>query len=128
MNHDAKASYYVSDIVYIYIFCHHCPVCTYLIYVPLHTHLYFAESSINTASETPNGDVEIGTKPAKLSSAWCVCRWLISCMKKDDPAVAATTFQSNAPPAPEVHEETDRQTEGKMCICTQEVFHSTACV
>ena len=107
MNHGAKASYYVCDkCVHIHFLP---PVCTCLVCVPLPAHLFFAESSINTASETPNGDVEIGTKPPKLSSAWCVCRWLISCMKKDDPAVAATTFQNNTPPAPEVHEQIHKQ-------------------
>lgn len=54
-----------------------------------------ADNSINTA--TANGDVDVNTtvKTPKLSSAWCVCRWLISCMKKDEPAVGATTFQND---------------------------------
>ncbi|CAI8042337.1 hypothetical protein GBAR_LOCUS23524, partial [Geodia barretti] len=42
-----------------------------------------------------------GGKTGKLSSgAWCVCRWLISCMKKDEPAVGATTFQNTTPSTP----------------------------
>ena len=69
------------------------------------------ESSINRNGAAANGDVEAGGgvggagggKTAKLSSgAWCVCRWLISCMKKDEPAVGATTFQNNIPNTPQV--------------------------
>lgn len=58
------------------------------------------ESSINAAAA--NGDIDVGTtvKTPKLSSAWCVCRWIISCMKKDEPAVGATTFPNDAPNTP----------------------------
>ena len=60
------------------------------------------EGSINTTTTTANGDVGMSTKAAKLSSAWCVCRWLISCMRKDEPAVGATTFPNNTAPSEEV--------------------------
>ena len=81
-----------------------------------------AESSINnntsaaattttTMMTTANGDLESPAatvvKTAKLtSSAWCVCRWLISCMKKDEPVVGATTFQNSPPKTPPVSENT----------------------
>ena len=70
------------------------------------------ESSINSNGAAANGDVEAGGggggggKTGKLSSgAWCVCRWLISCMKKDEPAVGATTFQNTTPSTPPVRGE-----------------------
>ena len=63
-------------------------------------------ASINTATTNgaTNGEVEVSGigKSTKLSSAWCVCRWLISCMKKDEPAVGATTFQNNTSNTPQV--------------------------
>ena len=73
------------------------------------------ESSINTNTNgaAANGDIEVvggggggggGGKTAKLTSnAWCVCRWLISCMKKDEPAIGATTFQNSTPNTPQVY-------------------------
>lgn len=63
-------------------------------------------ASINTATTNgaTNGEVEVSGigKSTKLSSAWCVCRWLISCMKKDEPAVGATTFQNNTSNTPQL--------------------------
>ena len=71
---------------------------------------YYTDGNSINSSSTANGDVDgvdgvAGNgsgKAAKLSSAWCVCRWLISCMKKDEPAVGATTFQNNPHNTPEV--------------------------
>ena len=99
-------------------------VCIYI-----YTCTYYTDGSINSSS-TSNGDVDgvAGNgsgKAAKLSSAWCVCRWLISCMKKDEPAVGATTFQNNPHNTPEVrrhiHMHTQTHTQRtlniKLCNC-----------
>ena len=34
--------------------------------------------------------------------SWCLCSWMLSCFRKDDPPVGATTFENEAPPVPDV--------------------------
>ncbi len=48
------------------------------------------------------GGARKGKKAEKYGNTWCVCNWLFSCFKKDEPQVGSTTFQSEVPPPPEV--------------------------
>lgn len=40
-------------------------------------------------------------KPQKFRTAWCFCNWVLACFKKEEPAVAAATFEGECPPTPE---------------------------
>ena len=38
----------------------------------------------------------------KFGRTWCFCNWLLSCFKKGEPVVAATSLMNETPPTPEV--------------------------
>lgn len=56
--------------------------------------------SIN-AVRSRGGGAKKQKKPEKYGNTWCVCNWLFSCFKKDDPQVGSTTFHNEVPPPPE---------------------------
>ena len=55
-----------------------------------------------TATGRGNGVARHQKKPEKYGHSWCVCSWLFSCFKKDDPQIGSTNFQNEVPPPPEV--------------------------
>lgn len=53
--------------------------------------------------ERDKGDTErVVAKVEKFSGhTWCFCNWLLTCFKKDEPAIGAATFEGETPPTPE---------------------------
>ena len=43
-----------------------------------------------------------GKRNKKFPGTWCVCSWIFSCFRKEEPPIGATTFQNEEPPIPEV--------------------------
>lgn len=45
--------------------------------------------------------VKKGKRGKKFTGTWCVCSWIFSCFRKEEPPIGATTFQNEEPPIPE---------------------------
>ena len=73
-----------------------------------HTHTHTHIGSINGAAVVPverdKADPElVAAKVEKFGGhTWCFCNWLLTCFKKDEPAIGAANFEVDAPPTPEV--------------------------
>ena len=73
-----------------------------------HTHAHTHTGSINGAAVVPvereKGDNErVVTRVDKFGGhTWCFCNWLLTCFKKEEPAIGATNYEGETPPTPEV--------------------------
>ena len=87
---------FILDGKYIYI----CSLIHSLSLKYTHTHSHLA-GSINVSAGSV---VKIKGKRSKkfTNSTWCVCSWIFSCFRKEEPPIGATTFQNEEPPTPEV--------------------------
>lgn len=58
---------------------------------------------ITSSGSINNGAAAVvrGRSKKKYNNSWCFCNWILSCFKKNDPPVGATTFDNPPPPPPE---------------------------
>ena len=82
---------------------HQSNVHTYVL-VPTHTHTHTHTYTHSGSINVPAGSVVKikGKRSKKFHGTWCVCSWIFSCFRKEEPPVGATTFQNEEPSIPEV--------------------------